>query len=69
MHFFRVASVRDPRIVVLSPRLEALHARCNDHAVLNGIPIAVPTVHEKLLRIHGHPARPFTAGIALGFRL
>ena len=65
----RVASVRHPRILVLPPRLEALHACCDDRAVLNSIPIAEPTVHEKLPRIHGHPARPFTAGIALGFRL
>ena len=54
MHFFRVASIRDPRIVVLSPRLEALRARCDDHAVLNGIPIAVPTalLHGHILHAH-----------------
>ena len=65
----RVVSVRHPHIVVLSPRLEALHPRYDDRAVLNCIPIAVPTVrvHEEIaLWPHCTPIHGLNA---VGFRV
>ena len=61
----RVASVRHPRIMVLSPRLEALHPRYDDRAVLNCI--AVPTVHEEIA-LWSH-CTPVHGLIAVGFRV